>query len=83
MNTPGGFLLDTHWDAETSRAGADRNQAKADDDGRSALEVRRLTPKQEMRLMNYLEEAFQQLNRGFSKRWVLEREKKKFLLTVR
>lgn len=80
MNTSGGFLLDPAEAAllgggngSTGRAQADADGIGSDDANRShdgaPVEVRRLTQKQEVRLMNYLDDALLEVNRGYSKRW--------------
>jgi hypothetical protein len=70
MNSAGGFLFDAGG-GQSAQAGPsssnrlDHTQGENDLD---SLAVRKLTSKQEARLMNYLDEAFLQINRGFSKR---------------
>lgn len=65
MDSSGGYLFDS--------ASAPRQEANEPNHSHSAdtvptKEVRRLTQKQELRLMNYLDAAFLENNRGFSKR---------------
>lgn len=69
MNTAGGFILE----AEHSKvdAGPSTGQLKRDDrdvSDHDSISVRKLTAKQEIRLMNYLDDAFMEVNRGYNKR---------------
>lgn len=72
MNTSGGFLLDASQ--EVVEAGPSRSvsiqsdQPKEGGDDHDSIAARKLTSKQELKLMNYLDEAFLQINRGYSKR---------------
>jgi hypothetical protein len=71
MDTGGGFLFDAGQGAQagpSSSAGAsfrDRDQFSSHED---EITVRKLSSKQEIRLINYLDDAFLELNRGFNKR---------------
>lgn len=63
MDSGGGYVISDH-DIETTK------QDKVDQPlSTSSIEVRKLSQKQELRLMNYLDDAFQQIVRGFSKRY--------------
>lgn len=65
MNTSGGFLLEpSEADAGPSRA----TLGVVGDDEEGSVTARKLSAKQEVRLMNYLDEEFLQINRGFNKR---------------
>jgi hypothetical protein len=67
MNTSGGFLLEpSQGDAGPSRARQDAVNTEEEEEG--SVNARKLSAKQEVRLMNYLDEEFLQINRGFNKR---------------
>ncbi|PWN37746.1 uncharacterized protein FA14DRAFT_170530 [Meira miltonrushii] len=63
MDSGGGYLISNH-DIETTKI--DKVDQSTNN---SSIQVRKLTQKQELRLMNYLDDAFQQIVRGFSKRY--------------
>jgi hypothetical protein len=67
MNTSGGFLLEPSHGA---KAGPSKESlgARHEEEEEGSVNARKLTAKQELRLMNYLDEEFLQVNRGFSKR---------------
>jgi hypothetical protein len=67
MNTGGGFLLDG---AHMGSTGSSRGTVMQVDREAEAITVRKLSSKQEVRLMNYLDDAFLEVNRGFNKRSV-------------
>lgn len=67
MDTGGGYLISNN-DIDTSKS--DRgNHLPSTASREESVEVRKLTQKQELRLMNYLDDAFQQIVRGYSKRY--------------
>ncbi|UZJ55258.1 hypothetical protein CBS101457_004578 [Exobasidium rhododendri] len=73
MNTGGGFLLDAGQGGGGAAPAGSLDSARSSKKDRLSKEedtftVRKLTQKQEMRLMNYLDDAFLQINRGFNKR---------------
>ena len=67
MDTSGGFLLSTAPEqAGPSRDGLGNERGDREDG--SSLMVRKLTGKQETRLMNYLDDALLEISRGYNKR---------------
>lgn len=71
MSTPGGFILDTSQELEAGPSRSSvvvQSNVSRDEEEHDSVTARKLTSKQEVRLMNYLDEAFMQINRGYNKR---------------
>lgn len=68
MDSGGGYIINNH-DLQISNDQNANTSTSKEAAEEESIKVRKLTQKQELRLMNYLDDAFQQIVRGYSKRY--------------